>query len=101
MHENDQHNRDGGERELEAALRGLRPAATAGPLDPIACAFDAGRRAASQRANPWRATSAVLAIVLTVTVLNPRVIPPAVKSTPIVARLDPGPLSSASSSHAL
>ena len=69
MHEDEQHKLDGGERELEAALRGLKPEAV--QADPIACAYDAGRTAAARRASAWRMTSAGLSIVLITMMLVP------------------------------
>lgn len=102
MQENERHNLDGADRELEAALRGLKPAIRGTPLDPVACAFNAGRRAARQQTNPWRMTSAILAIALALAVLYPGVSPPSVKSTAVVAsRESAATLSSAASPQGL
>jgi hypothetical protein len=69
MHEDEQDNLDGAERELEAALRGLKP----GPatIDPLACAFEAGRKTGARRAIVWRSTAAAMAVALLVSILIP------------------------------
>ena len=60
---------DGGERELEAALRGLKPDII--NVDPIACAFEAGRTATARRASVWRTTSVALSIAVVVMMTVP------------------------------
>ena len=55
----------GADRELEDALGGLRPRAAAG-VDPLACAFEAGRTSARQSLRAWRAASGLLAATLAV-----------------------------------
>jgi hypothetical protein len=69
MHEHEEQNLDGAERELEAALRGLKP----GPatIDPIACAFEAGRKTGARRATAWRSTAAAMSVALIVSILIP------------------------------
>jgi hypothetical protein len=69
MHERDDEQLSGGERELEAALRGLKPGATS--VDPVACAFEAGRTAGARRVTAWRSTTAALSLALIVSILIP------------------------------
>jgi hypothetical protein len=92
MQEPERDNLTGGERELEAALRQLAPArAGAGTgLDPVACAFEAGRQVAARRATAWQATSVVVfAVALAVVILNPLSIRSPSNVAPLVARLEP------------
>jgi hypothetical protein len=56
------------ERELEAALRLLRPAPAA--LDPLVIAYRAGARTRTTSLWAWRAVAAVLAVGLGAAVLN-------------------------------
>ena len=69
MHEHEQFNIDGADREFEAALRGLKP----GPatIDPLTCAFEAGQVSASRRATAYRSTAAALSVALVISVLIP------------------------------
>ena len=69
MPEHDDEQLSGGERELEAALRGLKPGATS--VDPVVCAFEAGRTAGARRVTAWRSTTAALSLALIVSILIP------------------------------
>jgi hypothetical protein len=67
---------DGAERELESALRSLAPAGNV-VIDPIAAAFDAGRRAVGRQVLVWRgsalsATAALAASLLWFVTLAPQ-----------------------------
>jgi hypothetical protein len=63
----------GEDRELEAALSGLRPAAS--QVDALACAFDAGQTRAARALRFWRGASGLLAAMLAVAIVLP--VPPA------------------------
>ncbi len=69
MREHEEHNLAGAERELEVALRGLKP----GPatIDPLGCAFEAGRKTGARRAIVWRSTAAATSVALIVYILLP------------------------------
>ncbi|MGH7176506.1 MAG: hypothetical protein ACREJC_03910 [Tepidisphaeraceae bacterium] len=54
----------GAEKELEQALGTLRPAGA--NVDPLACAFEAGKHSARTGAVMWKATSAALGMALIV-----------------------------------
>jgi hypothetical protein len=60
---------NGADRELEDALRGLKPADAR--IDPLECAFHAGQHAAQKRVLVWRSTCAALAIALSAAILMP------------------------------
>src|SRR5688572_10223984 len=49
------------ERELEAALTSLTPAAA--QIDPVAAAFDAGGRAARRQVRVWRSATAAMLLI--------------------------------------
>src|SRR5262249_21993681 len=49
------------ERELEAAMKSLRPVMTR--LDPVSAAYEAGRRSCRSEVRVWRAAAAALALV--------------------------------------
>lgn len=67
QNEHDEQELTPAERELEAALRALRPAKPG--LDPIALAFQAGAARQVPALWMWRAAAAVLAIALAVSII--------------------------------
>lgn len=59
----------GAQRELESALRSLAPSATS-RLDPVAAAFDAGRRDGAGRMRVWRGASLAAMVALCAVLLR-------------------------------
>lgn len=56
----DEMNINPADRELESALRGLKPVASA--VDPIGCAFDAGRASMRRQNRTWQGACAALLV---------------------------------------